>query len=76
MTQSPVPSALDAMNIIRITISLFILILIGIATAGWIWTARHQSVSQASASHLVLALASLAGIAGLIALWGRRSPRA
>jgi hypothetical protein len=65
----------DAMNIVRIAISLFILILLGTATAGWIWTAGHQSPPQARASHLVLGLASFAGIAGLVALWRPRSPR-
>lgn len=69
------PSTSNAMNIVRIAISLFILILLGTSAAGWIWTAGHQSASQVAASHLVLTLASLAGIVGLIALWGRRSPR-
>jgi hypothetical protein len=63
------------MNTVRIAISLFILVLLGTSTAGWIWTARHQSAPQANASHVVLALASLAGVAGLIALWRPRSRR-
>lgn len=59
------------MNAIRTAISLFILILIGIAAAGWIWTGAHQSASQAAASRVVLALAMLAGVAGLLSLWRR-----
>lgn len=60
---------MDARNIVRTTISLFILVLIGTSAAGWIWTRRHQPAAQAGASHVVLTLGALAGVAGLVALW-------
>ena len=57
------------MHVVRITISLFILVLIGVSVVGWVWTGHHQSASQSEASRLVLTLAALAGVAGLVALW-------
>jgi uncharacterized membrane protein len=58
-----------AMNAVRIAISLFILVLIGVSVVGWVWTGHHQSASQSEASRVVLTLAALAGVAGLVALW-------
>ncbi len=57
------------MNAIRIVISLFIAVLIAIAILGWRWTSVHQNATQSAASHLVLALAILAGVIGVIAIW-------
>ena len=57
------------MHIVRITISLFILVLVGVAVVGWVWTGHHQSASQSEASRVVLTLAALAGVAGLVTLW-------
>jgi hypothetical protein len=57
------------MNIVRMTISLFIAVLIAVSTVGWIWTGSHQPASQAAASRVVLTLGVLAGIVGLVALW-------
>jgi hypothetical protein len=64
------------MNIVRIVISVFILVLIGVSLLGWVWTGTHQSASQAAASRMVLTLGVLAGVIGLVALWRpeRRSP--
>ena len=63
------------MNAVRILISLFIVVLIAVASTGWIWTGSHQSAAQAAASRVVLSLCILAGVVGLTALWRRRSPR-
>ncbi|HET7217083.1 MAG TPA: hypothetical protein VFJ02_03510 [Vicinamibacterales bacterium] len=60
------------MNAVRIAISLFIVILIGVATTGWVWTAGHQPAAQATASRVVLTLCIVAGLVGLGALWRRR----
>jgi hypothetical protein len=57
------------MNFVRITISLFIVVLIAVSAVGWIWTGSHQSPSDSEASRVVLTLAALAGVAGLVALW-------
>ena len=59
------------MNAIRIVISLFIAVLIAIAVLGWIWTSAHQTPTQSAASHIVLGLTMLAGLVGVIAIWGR-----
>jgi len=61
------------MNGIRIAISAFILILIGVATTGWIWTGRHQAAAQSTASRVVLSLCIVAGLVGLSALWRPRA---
>jgi hypothetical protein len=72
--QMPEPSG--AMTIIRMTISLFILVLIAVSSIGWIWTGGHQPAAQAAASRVVLTLGVIAGIVGLVALWfpGRPKP--
>ena len=44
------------MNVVRIAISLFILVLIAVSAAGCIWTGVHQTASQSAGSHVVLAL--------------------
>jgi hypothetical protein len=54
---------------IRAAISVFIVVLLGVVRLGWEWTASHQPPGQAAASHAVLLLSALAGVAGLIALW-------
>jgi len=57
------------MNAIRIVISFFIAVLIVVSVLGWMWTGTHQPPSQATASHLVLGLAMLAGVVGAVAIW-------
>jgi hypothetical protein len=54
---------------IRLVVSLFILVLIGLSAMGWVWTGAHQPPDQALASRTVLVLAALSGVGGLIALW-------
>ena len=61
------------MNVVRIAISLFILLLIGVSLVGWAWTNAHMPASQAEAGRAVLALGMLAGVVGLGALWRPRS---
>ena len=63
------------MNIVRIIISLFIVVLISVASTGWIWTGAHQPAAQAAASRVVLSLCILAGVVGLTALWRTKTPR-
>jgi hypothetical protein len=60
-----------AVTVIRAAISLFIVVLIAIAGAGWVWTGANQAPGQALGSRVVLALAVLAGLVGLRALWRR-----
>ena len=60
------------MNIIRIVISMFLLVLIGVSSSGWLWAGSHQAAAQAIASRVVLTLCILAGIVGLVALWSPR----
>ena len=57
-------------------ISVFILLLLVSAAAGWNWTSGHQSAGLATASHLVLALSGVAGVVGLIVIWTPRANRA
>ena len=60
-----------AVTAIRAAISTFIVILIGIAGAGWIWTGAHQAPADALGSRVVLGLAVAAGLVGLRMLWRR-----
>jgi len=63
---------MDALNLVRTAISLFIVVLIAVSTTGWIWTGSHQSAAQSAASRVVLALCIGAGVVGLVALWRPR----
>jgi hypothetical protein len=63
------------MNIVRTVISMFLLVLIGISTSGWLWAGRNLPAPQAIAGRVVLTLCILAGIVGLVALWRPRPTR-
>ncbi len=56
------------MNAIRVSISLFIVLLIAIAIAGWRW-AGAQPVHPSLWGRAALAGSVVAGIVGLVALW-------
>ena len=60
------------MNAVRIGITVFILALLTIVTLGWMWTSSHQPPPLRTASHVVLAIAALAGIFALTKIWRRR----
>jgi hypothetical protein len=60
-----------AMNVVRAAISVFIVVLLAISTAGWIWVGSHQSAAQATASRTVLGIGTLAALLALLALWRR-----
>lgn len=66
---------MSPMNPVRIAISLFIVVLIGVATRGLVWTSGHQPAAQAAASRVVLTLCIVAGLVGLAALWLHRPTR-
>lgn len=63
---------MTAMNVIRIAISCFILVVMALSVTGWIWTGAHQTASQSAASRVVLGLCIIAGGIGLNALWRAR----
>jgi hypothetical protein len=62
----------DASTIVRLVITGFILVLITIATTGWLWVGSHQAPAQALASRVVLTLCVAAGLIGVKAVWARR----
>ena len=64
---------MDARNVVRIAISLFIVIVVSVSVTGWIWTGSHQPPAQMAASRTVLSVCILAGVAGLTALWRVRT---
>ena len=59
----------------RIGITVFVLILLGIVTLGWIWTGRHQPPGLSRASHVVLGISALSGVFALARIWRRDPPR-
>jgi hypothetical protein len=63
---------MDASNVVRIAISTFILVLVALSAAGWVWAGSHQPPAQSVASRTVLSLCMLAGVLGLTALWRAR----
>jgi hypothetical protein len=60
---------MTAMNVIRLGISFFILVVMALSVTGWIWTGSHQPAAQSLASRVVLSLCVVAGVVGLAALW-------
>jgi hypothetical protein len=64
-------------NVIRALISLFILVVIALAIAGWLW-AGSQPASQSAWARAALAGCVVAGVVGLVAIWrvGGRGPAA
>lgn len=62
---------LSAVAVVRIAASFFVLLVMAIAIAGWLWTTQHQPPAQACASHVVLAASALASCGGLCAVWRR-----
>ena len=67
--QAPRNPRADRMTFVRILISSFVVILIVVSVAGWIWTSSHQPAAQAAASHLVLGAGIVAGLVGLVTVW-------
>jgi membrane protein YdbS with pleckstrin-like domain len=65
-------TVVTAINVFRSVITAFIVVLITIASTGWLWVGSHQSPSQALASRVVLTLCVVAGLIGVRAVWGRR----
>ena len=57
------------MNLVRLAITGFMLVLLAIVTMGWIWTGTHQPAPQRTASHVVLAVAALSGVLALCRIW-------
>jgi hypothetical protein len=66
---------MEPLNVVRAAVSLFVLVLIGVAGTGWVWVGSHQGAAQAAASRVVLSLCIVAGIVGLTALWRGRPSR-
>lgn len=63
------------MNVVRILITLFILLLLTIVGLGWVWTTTHQPPGQIVASHVVLTVAALAGVFAITRIWRPDRPR-
>jgi len=59
----------SAMTLIRVLMTTFVLLLIAVSLAGWIWTGGNQPPAQAMASRLVLTLGMIGGLIGLRAIW-------
>ena len=57
------------MRLVRVAITFFILLLLAVVTMGWIWTGSHQPPPLRTASHVVLAIAAVAGIFALARVW-------
>lgn len=62
----------SAVTVVRVVITGFVLVLIAIASTGWLWVGGHQAPAQALASRIVLTLSVVAGLVGMKAIWSRR----
>jgi hypothetical protein len=59
------------MNAVRSVISVFLLVLLGLSVAGWVW-AGGQPSPQSTGARLVLALCGLMAVGSLVVLWSAR----
>ena len=57
------------MKAIRLAITLFVLVLVGVSALGWVWTGDNQSPPLATASRVVLSIGIGSGLVGLAAIW-------
>jgi hypothetical protein len=62
-------------NAIRMAITGFVALLLVIVSLGWSWTAGHQAPPLRTASHVVLAVAALAGVFAVARIWRRDTVR-
>jgi hypothetical protein len=58
---------------VRALLSIFVVVLIALSIAGWLWAGSHQPPPASLASRLVLTIGALAGVVGLGMLWRRPS---
>lgn len=72
MTTAITGTTVTALNVFRLLITAFIVVLIAVASTGWVWVGSHQSSAQAFASRVVLTVCVAAGLIGVGALWSRR----
>ncbi|MCA9125025.1 MAG: hypothetical protein KDB11_32845 [Planctomycetales bacterium] len=63
------------MNLIRSIISVFMVLLLAVSVAGWVWAGGQPSPKMEGA-RLVLALCGLTSIGGLGLLWTAKQPAA
>lgn len=62
-------------NRVRAAITVFVVLLLIIVGLGWVWTTGHQPPALRQASHVVLAVAALAGVFGLTRIWRSDTPK-
>jgi membrane protein YdbS with pleckstrin-like domain len=57
------------MRRVRLAITIFVVLLLTLVVLGWVWTGTHQPPPLRTASHVVLAMAALAGLFALTRIW-------
>jgi hypothetical protein len=60
---------MNALQILRVAITMFTLALLVILILGWGWTGAHQLPPARLASHVVLGIATLAGVFAIVRIW-------
>ena len=63
------------MNLIRSLISLFLIALLAVSVAGWVWAGDQPSPTMEGA-RFVLALCGLSAVGGLALIWSVKRPAA
>jgi hypothetical protein len=61
------------MNLVRSVISIFLLVLLGLSIAGWIWAGGQPSPKMEGA-RVVLAICGVSAIGALGLLWSAKRP--
>ena len=61
------------MNLIRSLISIFLIALLAVSIAGWVWAGKQPSPTLEGA-RFVLALCGLSAIGGLAVIWSVKRP--
>jgi hypothetical protein len=63
---------MNALQVLRVAITMFTLALLVILVLGWGWTAAHQPPPARLASHVVLGIATFAGVFAIARIWTAR----
>ncbi len=62
------------MNLIRSVMSLFLLVVLGLAVAGWIWAGKQPTTYVCTGGRIAVTLCGLVAVGALGLIWSVKRP--
>jgi hypothetical protein len=62
------------MNLIRSVMSVFLLIVLGLAVAGWVWAGEQPTTYVSTGGRVAVSLCGLAAVGALGLIWSAKRP--